>query len=402
MKKINYIYCTLALCGLVSAVSSCRSDEALSDDEGVMQVPVSFMVQSTGLKGTLPGYSGKSANPQETNPRDLYTDRVQVNVYKRDKNKTYTNDEDGFVFDHKVTLKCVPVGDGNRYRKATGVIDFKSDFEYRTTALAYSEEKKETSLYSFTSGLTNFTDAGVSLIQEPHFTAPELFFGIPRYGATPDNKDGGKVVFVTNQNDKEKIFGILYRCVSGIELTLTDVPTDVTGLTLYTGKLHTKCKATKYDDFLKPGGMMQVNPIETGTFVLAEWNRPTNEVGITTAKLMDINLLPVDQAPLYIKITMNDNSQSIVHLRLKRKGTLGQADGSYPEEGSGTGIVPDPDVRPDDPIISNGDMNFKRNNYYRIEGSYGQLTTAEIPLIVTINPFWDGDYEMDLDKDNQQ
>ena len=41
---------------------------------------------------------------------------------------------------------------------------------------------------------------------------------------------------------------------------------------------------------------------------------------------------------------------------------------------------------------------FKRNQYYKILGDYEKLTTMEYVLQVTVNPNWDGDVYLPLDK----
>lgn len=399
MKRYNYIPYTAALVGLLLAVSSCQSDEEWTDDS-VVKVPVSFLLQSSGTRAEdSENNGGTGEEPLIKNPRNLYADRVQLNVYRRAAEGNYTNETDGFVIDQTLTLKCMPIAEGNSFRRATGVANLKKGYEYRTTALAYSDEKKEKPLFSFTHATENaFVNAKITLTNQEQYKTPELFFGTPRYGATPENKNAGTVVFTTYRDSGIGIYGILYRCVAGVELTLTEVPSTVSKLTLLAGKLHTESTAMNYDDFLNPSGEKVSNPTQNNKFILTQWERPTNETGVMEVKLTDANLLPVDASPLYMLITQTDGTESIVHIHVKHKNTGSEQTDSYPEGGSGTGIIPNPEETPDDPIINRGDLNFKRNHYYRITGSYKQLTTSELPLMVTINPYWDGDHELDMNK----
>ena len=396
MKIINHIKCVLGLLCLMTVAVSCQTEEKnLNGDSD--KVPVTFLLQSSGLRG---GQSGNVDGPQLENPRELYADRVQVNVYRRALDGNYANDADGFVFDHKMTLPCVPVGTGNSFPKATGVLDVKEGFEYRTTAFAYSEAKSEKGMFTLDHTADNaYVHAKVALTMAGESVTPELFFGTPRYGASDADPNGGTVLFAKQSNSKSSLYGILYRCVAGVEVTLKDLPGTVQKLTLLTGKINTESQATVYDDFLLPGGTQLSDPAKDNRFVLAQWVRQANEATATEARLVDASLLPVDASPLYMKIEQNNGSVSIVHIRLKRAGSGSQTGGTYPEGGSGTGIIPNPDAKPDDdPDVTNGDLNFKRNNYYIIQGSYNKLMASELPLSVTINPYWDGDHQLDVDK----
>ena len=79
---------------------------------------------------------------------------------------------------------------------------------------------------------------------------------------------------------------------------------------------------------------------------------------------------------------------------------------SIPSDGgNGTGIIPEGEVidpTPEDPSDDNEKnpyrVCFKRNNYYRIEGDYTQLRTFKYTLRVTVNPSWDMDVSLPLDK----
>ncbi len=396
MKKKNYIHYVAALLGLLVAASGCQSDEEWTDDNTV-QMPVSFLLQSAGMRPDGSENNGRSAeSPQLKNPRKLYADRVQLNVYRRAEG-TYADDKEGFTFDRTMTLKCVESTD-NSFRKATGTLLVEKGYEYRTTALAYSEEKQEKDLFSLTHGTAKaFGEAQMTLTDTEQYKTPELFFGTPLYDTTPGTEGDGTPLFIPNPDVETELRGVLYRCVAGVELTLTEVPENVAKLTLLAGKLNTQSKATVYDDFLDPTGLQETDAAAGEKFVIAQWMRPADDTAEKEVLLTDANLLAVDASPLYVKITLTDGTESIVHIRIKHKGA-DNTGGGYPGGGSGTGIIPNPGDKPDDSVINDGNLNFKRNNYYRIKGNYKQLTTTDLPLVVTINPYWDGDHELDMDK----
>ncbi len=119
MKIINHIKCVLGLLCLMTVAVSCQTEEKnLNGDSD--KVLVTFLLQSSSLRGSQ---AGNVDGPQLENPRELYADRVQVNVYSRAIGGSYVNDADGFVFDHKLTLPCYPIGPGNSFRNALGLLD---------------------------------------------------------------------------------------------------------------------------------------------------------------------------------------------------------------------------------------------------------------------------------------
>ena len=73
------------------------------------------------------------------------------------------------------------------------------------------------------------------------------------------------------------------------------------------------------------------------------------------------------------------------------------------DAGNGTGIIPGGEETPVDPENPDSGKNpfqicFKRNQYYKILGDYEKLTTMEYVLQVTVNPNWDGEDYLPLDK----
>lgn len=408
MKGYGYIwlvgglFCMMAVCG-------CRTgdDEEEGTDDNTWAMPVSFVVQSSGSSASSgsssnSGSSGGWEDPIYDNDtvRTLYTDRIQLNVYKRTKG-TYTDEADGFTFDKKVVLTCrkpdladIFYSENFRYAYASGVVNMQKDYEYRVTALGYAEQKDERALFSFTdTENAQFSDARVSLIETNQYTTPELFFGTPRYGADMTDKTAGEVVFSYESGAVNALGGWLYRCVAGIELTVRKVPPEVKSLTLVTGSVNTQCKSTCYDDFKTPEVKVDVAEEDEGTkFVLDSWTRPddwTTVYDVTEDDSIDVtmnesNLFPVT-SNLYVRITQVDDDGNdkvtVVPLRMKKHTTDDDSD----------------DVNTDE-ALSNGTLVSERNHYYRIAGDYLTLITKKQPLIIRINPNWDGDIDLTPDK----
>ncbi len=399
MKGKKYILLTSGLVGLLT-VCGCQSADVAQDEssEQTWEMPVSFVVQSARLSSGSTGGSGE--NPTYDNPRTLYTDHIQLNVYKRLKNGTYDNDATGFSLDKKVVLPCeIPdesFSQHYRYAYAKGVVNMDRDYEYRCTALGYAEQKGEQSLFSFTG--TTFSDAQVSLTNTTQYTTPELFFGTPRYGASMTDKDAGTIVFSYQSGAINALGGWLYRCVAGTSLTLRKVPPEVKSLTLLTNAVNTQCQSTCYDDYLTPiaDGKKEVTDVESGSqFVMDMWTRPENWVsvyGVSTVKdsinvtMNESNLFPVTST-LYVRITIEkegaDDEVMVVPLRMKKRAT---------SSSSSTDTVNT------DEQLANGTLAFQRNHYYEIAGEYESLVIKKLPLVIYINPNWDGDIDLILGK----
>ncbi len=380
----------------LSLFCGCQKSEDWREgaDRGTWEMPVSFIVRSA----TASDLQSKGNNPAYANVRPLYTDRIQVNVYKRAKGG-YDDDETGFVFDKKVVLPCaIPAGaylyDQFPYAYASGVVNMEKGYEYRCTAFAYAEQRSERALFSFTESGT-FTDAALSLTDAAQYTTPELFFGTPRYGADMTDKEAGDVVFSYESGAIDALGGWLYRCVAGVGLTLRKVPPEVKELALLTDSLNTQCRAACYDDFLTPGGKRTVpEGEESGRFVLDKWTRPddwvsaygveavTDSINVT---MNESNLLPVTST-LYVRITeeTDDGSEqvTVVPLRMKLK-----------VDADGNPVSPDDGVNTAEQLAS-GTLVSRRNHYYLIAGDYLTLVTKQLPLVIRINPNWDGDIDL--------
>lgn len=279
----------------------------------------------------------------------------------------------GFDLYQTQTLKCQDKEiDGFRYAK--GNVKLSEGYEYRATAIGYSEEKKESSLFSFSGN--DFGSALVRLTDEVQYTAPELFFGTVRYGGNFNEPDAGKTVFSYEKNSGKELTGWLYRCVAGVELNLTQVPEDVTGIALLAETVNTSSKAGDYGDFHNASDPRRV-PVgeELDKFRIMEWSRPAEGVAGPDVNMQGGNLLPVISR-LTVRISRNNKVEAIP-LCMKNPG-------------SGTGIIPE-----DDP--AQGILAFYRNHYYRIRGSFQELISQNALLSVTVNPDWEGDADLSLD-----
>ena len=404
MKGKKYIGLAVGLMGLMT-VCGCQSADIVQDgtDGSTWDVPVSFVVQSARLSSATTG-SGSGENPTYDNPRTLYTDHILLNVYKRQKDGSYADDAAGFTFDRQVGLTCREpdaadpyYSDHFRYAYASGtIINMDRNYEYRCTALGYAEQKGEQNLFSFTG--STFSDAQVCLTNFTQYTTPELFFGTPRYGADMTDKETGTVVFSYQSGAINALGGWLYRCVAGTSLTLRKVPPEVKALTLLTSAVNTQCQSRYYDDYVTPiaDGKKVAADVEAGSqFVMDAWTRPDNWIaayGVSTAKdsvnvtMNESNLLPVTST-LYVRITIEkegaDDEVMVVPLRMKRRTTSSCST---------------TDTINTDEQLANGTLVFQRNHYYEITGEYEALVIKKLPLVVYVNPNWDGDIDLILDK----
>lgn len=366
----------VALSGMIGA-GGCQSVEVTDGPEtDMVEVPLSFMVSSSsGVPSgdaNRPDADTRSARtPSLTNLRDLYVDRIQVNVYSRPISD-YADDESGFAFDRKIVLPCrePASGNGDRFRYAFENVKLQRDLEYRMTAVGYSDQKGERNLFDF-SETGGFSDASLVLTNESQCVTPELFFGTVYCGYNGEGSESEADVFAYKKG--MILTGWLYRCVAGIELTLVNVPEDVTEIALLSGSMSTACAAICYDDFIKPYEVRNVPEQERASkYELAVWRRPDGSDGLCDATLKDANLLPVSSAlsvrfikggsPYLVTLQMSDSS-----------GSSGQ------EEDLAKGIV-----------------EFKRNHYYMISGEFQALATQKLFLSLTVNPNWEADADLEL------
>ena len=382
--------------GLLLAAGSCHTSEDFPEEmsEETWQVPVAFVVQPGR---SVPSTKGSGENPAIDNMRELYTDKVQVNLYRRPDGNTYGDNEEGFVLEQTVLLDCQPATaeDGNNRRYARGTVYLQKGFEYRATAIAYAdrEEVNEKNYFRFPESVSSpFKDARISLTDESQYKTPELFFGTLRYGGSLEDKTAGEALFAFSRNDGKQLAGWLYRCVAGVQLSLENVPLDVREIALLSNTMSSESKATCYDDFLEPDVQKQVEAGTQDKYEIMKWTRPEGNTD-GTVLLMGGNLLPVT-TQLSVRVTKENGEVSVIPLRLQKKITE-ETTPVYPDEGCGTGILPDNDGNTDE-NLAQGKVRFLRNYYYRIGGDYEKLVTQNLTLVVTINPYWEGDADLSL------
>ena len=158
---------------------------------------------------------------------------------------------------------------------------------------------------------------------------------------------------------------------------------------------NTHCKSTCYDDFKTPQGKNGVAEVdETNGFVLDTWTRPSDWVSVygvaAETDSIDVvmdrsNLFPVTST-LYVRITLEnedggDGEIMAVPLRMKMRT-------------DSNGDVITPDAVNTDAQLAEGTLVFERNHYYRIAGEYERLITKKLPLVIIVNPNWDGDVDL--------
>ena len=146
--------------------------------------------------------------------------------------------------------------------------------------------------------------------------------------------------------------------------------------------------------------------------------QPNDSIRITNMNLLEVC------TSLSLRITMKGDKEGAPDKRVvcrvkvrpdddkadtgKNEGTEGQQNAqlrSIPgDAGNGTGIIPDGEqtpIAPEEPDSESKNpyqICFKRNHYYILQGDYSELTTMKYVLQVTVNPNWDGDVYLPLDK----
>lgn len=402
MKNAIYILMYSLLLG------ACTAEEEVIEPviPETMEVPISFDLSMTGP-------ATRAFPPEEANVRDCYVDKVNVYVYSRPEDGNYVegNKRDRFTYRSQVTLtaqKTGETGDKQPRYTASGVLSLSSGNEYYITAVAYSSAQGEHEMFQRNG--TYLANSYLELLPKVEETptdyqTPELFFGTVVYDET------GERDTVFSYNDvkdtpagQTSLTGWLYRGVAGIEITLTNVPDSVKKIELLADTIYTKVGASHYDDFLH--AYAPERELEYKRFVLGA-TVPEGEETDKTIKIVGPNLLTNICTSLSLRIT-GENGQSFCRLRLR------DTDGhDVPETrsiplggGNGTGIIWGGEETPEYPE-EGGDgeseknpyqVCFKRNNYYQISGNYDSLLTQKYVLRVTVNPNWDMDVSLPLDK----
>ena len=409
MKNAIYILMYSLLLG------ACTAEEEVIEPviPETMEVPISFDLSMTGP--ATRAFDEPDISTEEV--RQTSVDRVNVYVYSRPDDETYPNDLAGFKrHGGVVTLHAVENNDGGvaghlpANYTASGVLSLSSGNEYRITAVAYSAEKGEGDLFAMEGDYLE-QQAHIELTDGVQYKTPELFFGtvVHNYTDTIFHYDDVK----NDPAGQPSLTGWLYRGVAGIEIKLTNVPESVTKIELLADTIYTKVGASHYDDFLHAYEAKKDTKYEH--FVLGEVELEKGEGDNKTIKIVGPNLLTNICTSLSLRITSEDEEgkESVEACRLRLRdvdesevGEEEQQTRSIPSDGgNGTGIIPEGEVidpTPEDPSDDNEKnpyrVCFKRNNYYRIEGDYTQLRTFKYTLRVTVNPNWDMDVSLPLDK----
>ena len=410
MKNAIYILMYSLLLG------ACTAEEEVIEPviPETMEVPISFDLSMTGP--ATRAFDEPEISTEEV--RKTSVDRVNVYVYSRPDDETYPNDLAGFKrHGGVVTLHAVKNNDGGvaghlpANYTASGVLSLSSGNEYRITAVAYSAER-EGNLFVMKGDYLE-QQAHIELTDGVQYKTPELFFGtvVHNYTDTIFHYDDVK----NDPAGQTSLTGWLYRGVAGIEITLTNVPDSVKKIELLADTIYTKVGASHYDGFTQAYAEQKCN--DYSRFVLGEagYDEQKEIIGgsvdiasqDTIFHIVGPNLLTNICTSLSLRIT-GENGQSFCRLRLR------DTDGhDMPETrsipsggGNGTGIILGGEETPEYPE-EGGDgeseknpyqVCFKRNNYYQISGNYDSLLTQKYVLRVTVNPNWDMDVSLPLDK----
>ena len=412
VRHMRNLYISIwVLFSFLQIVSCTKEDDDVTKVSETKEVPVSFSFQAVGGLTTKAG----ETPPAYHYAREVSVDRVKLYVYKRASDAVYTNDEEGFSLDEgkgRVLTAVEQNGhDDNMTGQNTtqphfvarGTLQLESGYDYRITALGYSEAKGESELFKLNNGF--FRTAEVELTDTENYTTPELFWGNV---VTIDNDS--IFSYETATDPDMELSGWLYRVVAGVELTLSKVPENVRSIELMADSINIKSQARYYDDFLETYEMRK-NTDHTH-YLLGKWERGDNageQCDIIGPNLFDIC------TSLSLRIKLDDDTEQYARLRIKEVSSdeevSGQSLGTKAipgDGGNGTGIIPggeetpeDPE-NPDDPNKNPFTVCFKRNNYYKISGDYDKLMTQQYTLRVTVNPNWDADISLSLDKAEAQ
>lgn len=400
MRRIYYILLGLILFGFHW---SCSSEDVMEEEVvETLDVPISFDLLSVGSELTTKVSPDENDGVPASEARDVSVNRVKVYVYQRKEGGTYRSKTEGFTRLRDYTLTAVENKDWPHFT-ARGSVQLQSGYEYRITAVAYNDREVETKSFEMSDPVLE--RAYIELKETENYQTPELFFGTVVY----NDRD---TIFSYSQikDNMADLTGWLYRGVAGIELNLKGVPNTVKCITLLADSVYTQVKACYYDDFKSAYGMKK--DTEHKHFMIGKQERPDPcEEKTWDLKMEGPNLLTDICTSLTVVIEEEkDETTSTSYARLKvREGSTEQTTKSLPpkedgEEGNGIGIIPGSDEPenpyPEDPEESRNPYTicFLRNNYYQIEGDYDDLMTNKYVLKVTVNPYWDADISLSLDK----
>ena len=246
MKIGKYIWLGL----LSGCLWGCSSDADLGEEpvvEEFAEIPITFNFLTKGSLTTRVSEDPNDGIPA-SEAREVYVDRVLLKVYKRPIG-TYSDNIEDFMLDERNDNKVLVCEEQTQfpYYIAHGRIDLSSSYEYRVSAIAYSEELEERNLFDFEG--RRLENTRLMLIDEQRKT-PEIFFGLPV-------ANGQDSVFRYAGSSGQELEGWLYRGIAGIELKLTNVDEGISKIELLADQLNTSVYTRYYDDFLSPLDLKQ-------------------------------------------------------------------------------------------------------------------------------------------------
>lgn len=443
-RGLSIINCQLfivLLLGLLACSDEMEVPDTLPEGE-TARVPIAFNLQDVGdgLTMKVPSNEGPSCGNAV---RPVGVDKVDVYLYSRPANGNYYGDNAlDFTRVGKYTFAVVDNKGENLPRYvAEGWVELSGSKEYRMTAIAYGSEEVKNKPFAVTGD--SFEDAAIQLTAiSPNpfddeagveYNAPELFFGT----VLAFDRD---TLFTYDdvKGEEAALSGWLYRGVAGIQLSLFNVPDNVEKIELLADTIYTEVGARYYDDFLyayepqkeeaykrfalgEDSGVswtdfeIKADEDETIKKTWEDINAAVDETILEEVKekrifhIVDPNLLTDICTSLSVRITESNNGNTETKFaRLRLKETEVPVTKAAPDGGPGTGIVEDYQI-PDDPENPDADdpnapfrVCFQRNNYYRIVGDYEKLLTQKYTLRVLVNPNWDGNVELSLEKESSQ
>ena len=408
----------ICLLCLLGSLWACSKEEALDVPQTeMMEVPFSFELVAQGKEPKTK--AGHWHDTLKLNPRPVYVDRVMVRVYRRPSDQTYKDEMEQYAHYQQFTVPAKEVSNGTSQPRfiASGSVQLESGYDYRMTALAYSEKRQEDLLFRLNDNL--FSYAEVELTENQEYTTPELFFG-----TVVNNENDTIIHYDKIDKNNVKLTGWLYRGVAGVKITLTDVPKEVRKIELLADSIYTRVKARNYDDFHNSYALQRDGKFEH--FVLGASNRKEGETADFREVVIEGPNLLEGCTSLSLRITLDkkggtqDETERVVtRLRVREGKEPEKPEGEGetqptlrtlpPDEGNGTGIIPggntfpeNPET-PEDPIKKNPyRICFKRNHYYQMKGNYGDLTKLKYVLQVVVNPNWEGSINLPLDKSDAE
>lgn len=394
-------YISVILLVFLPCIISCQKSEIETDNEETFEIPVSFDLLQAGSLTTKSADIPDGERPMQPaeSVRPVFVDQVRLNIYTRPKGD-YRNKIEDFAYYKSQNLTAY-LDEASGYYAAQGVVSLKKNYEYRVTALAYNTTANEKGLFTVKENEL-FKDASMKLSDTENYQTPELFFG------TPVLESGDTVFWYDEGKKNELLTGWLYRGVAGVELNIDNVPAKVKKIELLADSMHTESHIRWYSDFIGAYSLVKKSTPQGG-FVLKSWEKgESDNLDEITVSMIGANLLPVCTT-LALRITEEDDAGlDKVYYTLLRVREVGQPRNSDsilkvapPDDGNGTGIIPDGDgdgenPDPEPPDFSEYEICFKRNNYYRINADYNKLTMQNYIVRVTVNPNWDADVSLTL------